>query len=96
MPSLETNLKRADKLAQDVIKTWNASAANLTPEFRTLLHKVFLYKTARQVAENHRAFDILSNRDELKERAARLIFVRAYKIYCDRQAARLSQVKQEN
>ena len=90
MPSLETFLERGDELAQDVINAWNASAANLTPEFRTLLHKTFLYKTARQIAENHRAFDILSNRDEVKEMAAGLIFVRAYKIYCDRQAARFN------
>ncbi len=86
MPSLETYLERTDELAQDVINAWNASAANLTPEFRTLLHKAFLYKTARQIAEDHRAFDILSNRDEVKEMAAGLIFVRAYKVYSARAA----------
>jgi len=86
MRSLETYLERADELAQAVINAWNASPASLTPEFRTLLHKTFLYKAARQKAENHRAFDILSDRDELKEIAAGMIFVRAYKIYCDRQA----------
>ncbi len=90
MPSLETLLKRADERAQDVINAWNASSTNLTLEFRTLLHKAFLYKSARQKAENHRAFDILSNRDDDEERAAGLIFVRAYKIYCDRQPARLN------
>ncbi len=89
MPSLGTSLKYADKLAQDVIDAWNASPANLTPEFRTLLHMAFLYKTARQIAENHRAFDILSDSDELKERAARSMFVRAYKVYSAR-AARLN------
>jgi hypothetical protein len=90
MPSLETYLERADEQAQDVINVWNASEANLTPEFKTLLHIAFLYKTARQIAENHRAFDILSDSDEIKERAARLMFVRAYKIYCDRQAERFN------
>lgn len=90
MPSLETLLKRADELAQDVINAWNASAGNFTPEFKTLLHVTFLYKTARQTAEDHRAFDILSRRDKDEERAAGLIFVRAYKIYCDRQAARFN------
>jgi hypothetical protein len=90
MPSLETYLERADELAQDVINAWNALSANSTPEFGALLHKTFLYKTARHTAENHRAFDILSDSDEAKERAARLIFVRAYKIYCDRQATRLN------
>jgi hypothetical protein len=81
MSSLRTSLKYADKLAQDVIDAWNASPANFTPEFRTLLHITFIYKTARQKAENHRAFDILSDSDELKERAARSMFVRAYKVY---------------
>jgi len=90
MSSLETLLKRADELAQDVIDAWNASAANLSPEFKTLLHKTFLYKATRQIAENHRVFDILSDRDKGKEGAAGLIFVRAYKIYCHRQAARFN------
>ena len=86
MPSLKASLKYADKLAQDVIDAWNASPANLTPEFKTLLHITFLYKTARQKAQDHRAFDILSNSDELKERAARSMFVRAYKVYSARAA----------
>ena len=89
MPPIERHLKRADELAQAVINAWNASPANLTPEFRTLLHKTFLYKAARQKAENHRAFDILSDRDEVKEIAAGMIFVRAYKIYYG-QAARFN------
>ncbi len=86
MTPLKTYLKRADELAQDVINVWNVSAANLTPEFKTLLHIVFLYKTARQTAENHRDFDILSDSDKLKERAARSMFVRAYKVYSARAA----------
>jgi hypothetical protein len=89
MPSLETYLECADELAEEVVNAWNASAANLTPEFRILLHQAFLYKSARQKAEDHRAFDILSNRDEVEETAARLIFVRAY-IYCKRPAARFN------
>ncbi len=80
MSSLGTSLKYADKLAQDVFDAWNASGTNLTPEFSTLVHM------ARQKAQNHRAFDILSNSDELKERAARSMFVRAYKVYSARAA----------
>ncbi len=87
MPSLKTYLEHADELAQDVINAWNASAANLTPDFGTLLHQAFLYKTARQKVENHRTFGILSKRDKAEERAARLIFVRAYKYLLDRQTA---------
>jgi len=90
MPSLETYLERADELAEVLTNIWNASEANLTPEFSTLLHKTFLYKTARQIAENHKAFNILSKRDQVKESAARLIFARASKIYFDRQPARFN------
>ncbi len=86
MPSLRTSLKYADKLAQDVFDAWNASGTNLTPEFSTLVHMAFLYKTARQTAQSHRAFDILSDSDEFKERAARSMFVRAYKVYSARAA----------
>src|SRR2546428_70413 len=60
-----------------LLNVWNVSAATLTPEFKTLLHIAFFYKTARQTAQNHRAFDILSDSDELEERAARSMFVRA-------------------
>ncbi len=90
MTPLKTYLERADELAQDVINVWNVSAANLTPEFKTLLHIAFLYKTARQTAEDHRALDILSDSDELKERTALSIFMRGYKTYSARQAARFS------
>ncbi len=86
MTSLKIGLKRADELAQDVINVWNVSAATLTPEFKTLLHLAFLYKTARQTAEDHRAFDILSDSDEVRQRAARLMFVRAHKVYSARAA----------
>jgi len=86
MPSLKASLKYADKLAQDVFDAWNASGTNLTPEFIALLHVTFLYKTARQKAQNHRAFDIFSDSDDLKERAARSMFVRAYKVYSARAA----------
>ena len=91
MSSLEAYLERADELAQDVINVWKVSAPNfLGPEFRILLHKAFLYETAKEVAERHRAFDILRKRDEVEERAARMAFARAYKIYSDRRAARLN------
>ena len=86
MPSFRASLKYADKLAQDVFDAWNASGTNLTPEFSTLVHMAFLYKTARQTAQSHRAFDILSDSDEFKERAARSMFVRAYKVYSARAA----------
>ena len=85
MASLEA-VQQADDLAQAVIDAWNKSAENardFTPAFKSLLHKTFLYRSAEQIADNHRAFDILSEGDEAREQAARLGFMRAYKIYCD-------------
>lgn len=82
--------ERPDELAQDIIDTWNAAGTNFTPEFGALVHKAILFKAARQKAENHRAFDILSTNDELKESVAALTLVRAYEIYFDRQAARFN------
>jgi hypothetical protein len=52
----KTYLERADELAQEVIDAWNASGPNFTPEFGLLLHKTFLYKTARQKAEKPQSF----------------------------------------
>ena len=83
-------LERTDELAQNVIDTWNASGTNFTPEFGALLNKAIVYKTAREKAEKHRAFDILSDRDKAGEREAAVTFLRAYKTYCDRQAARFN------
>jgi hypothetical protein len=83
MSSRKTLLKHADELAQDVFNAWNASG-------EARVHKAFLYKTARHIAKNRRAFGILSDGDEDKESIARLMFVRAYKIYFARQAARFN------
>ena len=81
MRSLETYVERADELAQDVIDAWNRSGSvDFTPEFTWLLHKTFLYITASERAHKQRAFDILK-RDAVEERATRLAFARAYKIY---------------
>ena len=92
MASIKTYLERADQLAQDVIDAWNRSAGrtDFTPEFRTLLHKTFLYITAKQIADKHRAFDLLSESDEAEEKEARLKFVLTYKIFGDRRAAKLN------
>jgi hypothetical protein len=90
MPPLKTSRKYADELAEVVVSTWNTSSADVTPEFGALLHKAFLYITARHRAGNHRGFGILSGGDKDKERIARLVFVRAYKIYRQRQAARFN------
>jgi hypothetical protein len=73
--SLKACLERADELAHDVVNVWNRSiSADFSPEFKTILHKTFLYLTAKKKADDHRAFGILTERDETEEKAARIVF----------------------
>ena len=81
---LESYLENADKLAQDVVNAWglNVTAGNaelLTPEFKALVDKTFLYRTLKQVADNHRDFGVLTEREGAEEQAARCTFAEAYK-----------------
>jgi hypothetical protein len=84
MPSLEHQLRDADELAQEVVNAWgvNSAAGNaalFTPEFLNLLDKACLYRDLKSVADNHREFNILSEREEADERKAMQAFVLAYK-----------------
>jgi hypothetical protein len=90
MPPLEEYLKNADRLAQEVVNTWriNAHAGNVpTPEFKALLEKACLHRTARRLADNHRKFDVMSEQEEADELAARRAFAEAYKAFYERHAA---------
>ncbi len=90
MLSLETYLQRADELAQEIIGAWNRPAStDFTPEFTSLLHKTFLYITARET-QKLRAFGICRIDDSAEERTTRLAFARAYKTYVERRAATLN------
>ena len=63
MPPLEKYLKEADRLAQEVMNAWEIKAqAGIvpTPEFKALLEKACVYRTARRLADNHRKFDVMS------------------------------------
>ena len=86
MAPLEKYLEHVDKLAQDVVNAWgvNMQAGNgelLTPDFKALLDKACRYRTARSIADNHREFNVLSERTAAEEQEARLGFAETYKTF---------------
>ena len=85
---LEAILERTDRLAQQVIDEWNRNASgNFSTEFEALLHKTFLYITAKRTLEKHRAYDALTERDEHEFQAARMNFCSCVLRILRRQAA---------
>src|SRR5260370_14228543 len=45
----------------------------MTPEFKALLDKACLHRTARRLADNHRSYDVMSEREEVEELSARYV-----------------------
>ena len=81
---LDEYLAHADKLAQDVINAWGlhteaGNAKTFTPEFKALLEKTFAYRSAKSLADNHRAYNLLTEQEALEERTAREAFGTEYK-----------------
>lgn len=90
--SLEGCIERADELAQEVVNAWgiHASAGNasrLTADFQSLFDKACEYRTAKDIANNHRDFGVLSEAEACREKAARESFARAFKKYSEKLAA---------
>jgi hypothetical protein len=85
---LDAYLKQADDLAQDVVNAWgsNCYAGNydFKPEFLALLDKACNYRTAKIIADNHREFNILSERTAAEEQETRLEFAEKYKTFWER------------
>ena len=89
MPTLEKYLKEADRLAQEVVNAWEIKAqAGIvpTPEFKALLDKACVYRTARRLSDNHRKFDVMSEAEAVEELAARHAFAEAYKAFYEKHA----------
>jgi hypothetical protein len=87
MPPLERYLKDADRLAQEVVNAWgiNVQMSNvMTPEFKALLDKACLYRTARRLADNHRKFDVMSEQEEAQEMSLRRSFAEAYRAFFEK------------
>ena len=90
MPPLVEYLKDADRLAQEVVNTWgiNVQMGNaMTFEFKALVDKACLYRTARRLADNHRKFDVMSEAEEAEELAVRHSFAEAYKAFYEKHEA---------
>lgn len=60
------------------------NAALLTEEFRTLLDVACKYRSARENVDNHRQFDMLSERDAAEEKRTRQAFAETYKAFCEK------------
>lgn len=92
MPSIEEYLERADDLAQEVVNAWGVNmqagnAALLTDEFKSVFDKACRYRDAKEVADNHREFSMLSERDAAEEMTTRQAFAEAYKILWEKHHA---------
>jgi hypothetical protein len=90
MPPLEKYLKDADRLAQEVVNAWgiNVQMGNaMTPQFKELLDKACLYRTARRLADNRRKFDVMSEQEATQEMALRYAFAEAYRAFFEKHAA---------
>ncbi len=86
MRPIEEYEKHADKPAQDVVNAWglNMQAGNgplLTDEFLDLFEEVCRFRMSKCVADNRRAFGMLSELDAAEEEARRRAFACAYKSY---------------
>jgi hypothetical protein len=89
VPSLRKCIEHADELAQEVVNAWggNVSAGNaarLSPDFKALFEKTCRYRDAKQLADNHRQFNALSEKDAAEEIAARQEFAEAYRDFSDK------------
>lgn len=83
---LEDYIEHADDLAQEVVNAWgiNVSAGNaayLTAPFKDLLETACQYQTAKRIADNHREFNFLTEKEAANEKATRNAFAEVYKAH---------------
>jgi hypothetical protein len=96
MPPIEEYLKLADKLAQEVVNAWaiNEQSRNIRdPEFDALFDKTCLYRTAREIADNHRKHRVLSEDDEAAEKATRQAFAEYHKAFYEKHVEKSNQAR---
>lgn len=89
MQSIEWHLENADTLAQKVVNAWgrNLQAGNapfMSHKFKILLAKACQYRDAKEIADNHRKAETMSERDASKERFTRRAFADAYKDFVEK------------
>ena len=75
----------ADQAMQDVLNAWGALRTSrpepqrLAESFTALFEKMMAYRTAKGAADNSRAHHVLTEREIAQERAAKKIFLDAYR-----------------
>jgi hypothetical protein len=75
----------ADEAMQNVLNAWGALRTSrpepqrLSESFTALFEKMMAYRTAKSTADNSRAHHILTDREIVQERAAKKIFLDAYR-----------------
>jgi hypothetical protein len=86
MPAIEDEERRADESAQQVVDAWGVNvragnAALLTDDFKALFDKACRYRDAKSLAENHREFNMLTEREATEEKSMRHAFLEAYRAF---------------
>jgi len=89
MSTTEGDEKRADEWAQNVVDAWGANvtagnAALLTEEFQSLFKLACRYRDAKSVAENHRQFNVLTQREAAEEDRTLREFLKEYEAFHQR------------
>jgi hypothetical protein len=84
-------LENAPTLAQTIVDEWgrHVNAGNgsvLSEEFLALNECACCYLDARTLADNHRMFNSLTEKDEARESATRRTFAEAYKASWERKS----------
>jgi hypothetical protein len=91
--TLKQNFSHVDELAQEVVNAWgiNVTAGNgayLTADFRVVFDKCCAYRDAKKTADNHRKFNMLSEREAAEEESARQAFWETYGAYSEKYSKR--------
>jgi hypothetical protein len=74
----------ADQVVQDVLSAWGAlrtspASRPLSTDFKALFEKMQAYRTAKNVADNHREHHMLTDQEAAEERATKKVFLDAYR-----------------
>jgi hypothetical protein len=90
---IEWYVENADELAQKVVNVWGPHAQAgqqdvLGSQFLQVFDRSCRYRTIKDIADNHREFGMLTEREAAEEKEARRAFAEAYKEADDKAKAR--------
>lgn len=89
MRELEEYIAHADELAQEVVNAWGVNvrtgnSSALSDEFMSVFDLAYRYRKTKELVANHREFGTLSAAEEGEEKALRLEFAEAYKVFWEK------------